>query len=87
MLRIKERCKLGKSSSEYENQVRELRTERCGQSSFNTGKVRTAESFQRPVAGRKNRPACGRKPSWGALAPARRTIKPDAPIAVSTIDL
>ena len=51
MLRTKERCKLGKSSFGYKNQVREMRTGRCGQSSFNTGKVRTAESFNVQLPG------------------------------------
>ena len=43
--------KLGQSSSGYKNPVREMRTARCGQSSFNTGKVRTAESFNVQLPG------------------------------------
>ena len=87
MLRTKKRCKLGKSSFGYKNQVRELQAGRCGQSSFNTGRVRTAKSFNVQLPGGRIDQLAGRKPTWGALAPAGRTIEPDAPIAVSTIDL
>ena len=42
---------------------------------------------QRPVAGRKNRPACGRKPTWRALVPDEANHRAGRTDSRSTIDL